>query len=183
MKSTGIVRKVDNLGRIVLPVELRRGEQRVAPALGLSSCVSGAPRELCVELRRAEEAARPAAYMPCRKAEAQVHGYKIIRAAREARESVAASHALLGGLKYESYRAAQTFARIYKHLCEREADCRVPVVPARVRTPRVDRGEAERSGAVRRSRAFSGLDAVYVEAHGCQRRALSEPRAEPRVLA
>ncbi len=24
MKSTGIVRKVDNLGRIVLPVELRR---------------------------------------------------------------------------------------------------------------------------------------------------------------
>ena len=25
MKSTGIVRKIDNLGRLVLPVELRRG--------------------------------------------------------------------------------------------------------------------------------------------------------------
>ena len=25
MKSTGIVRKIDNLGRLVLPIELRRG--------------------------------------------------------------------------------------------------------------------------------------------------------------
>lgn len=27
MKSTGIVRKLDNLGRVVLPIELRRGLQ------------------------------------------------------------------------------------------------------------------------------------------------------------
>ncbi|MBM7585651.1 bifunctional DNA-binding transcriptional regulator/antitoxin component of YhaV-PrlF toxin-antitoxin module [Bacillus pakistanensis] len=40
MKSTGIVRKVDELGRVVLPVELRRnleiGEKREAVSSGSS---------------------------------------------------------------------------------------------------------------------------------------------------